>query len=92
MGTCSGVPGAPGVPGVPGVPIHNGLGSKGDRGEKGSAGKTGPKGNLGQQGPPGEYCTLHSMSWQQCVWNRYNDENIGLIQVIIQKQSVRALN
>ncbi|XP_062501922.1 collagen triple helix repeat-containing protein 1-like [Corticium candelabrum] len=92
----AGVPGVPGSPGLHGSPGREGIkgekglngerGLVGDVGSKGNAGKIGPqgpqgprgiKGDTGRKGEKGEAMTLN---WKQCVWNRNDNKDSGLIQ------------
>ena len=52
-----------------------GMGQMGLRGEKGA------KGTLGDPGPRGENGTVNSINWKQCVWNKQDSKDTGLIQV-----------
>ncbi|XP_065836120.1 collagen triple helix repeat-containing protein 1-like [Oscarella lobularis] len=94
-GVCSGIPGIPGTPGHNGLPGRDGLqgqkgseGARGAKGDKGIVGKTGPKGkgekgpkgSTGEPGPQGENGTFYSINWKQCVWNREDEKDTGLIQ------------
>ena len=79
----AGAPGVPGSPGLHGLPGRDGIkgerGLVGDVGSKGNAGKIGPQGPRGIKGEKGGTTTLN---WKQCVWNRYDTKENGLIQVI----------
>ncbi|XP_062514147.1 collagen triple helix repeat-containing protein 1-like isoform X2 [Corticium candelabrum] len=92
----AGVPGVPGSPGVNGSPGRDGMkGEKGMNGEKGLVGDVGGKGNAGKIGPQGpqgprgikgetgrkgEKGEAMTLNWKQCVWNREDDKDSGLIQ------------
>ncbi|XP_065835767.1 collagen triple helix repeat-containing protein 1-like [Oscarella lobularis] len=57
-----------------------GIGQMGLRGEKGA------KGNLGDPGPRGENGTVNSINWKQCVWNKQDPKDTGLIQECVFKK------
>ncbi|XP_062521728.1 collectin-10-like [Corticium candelabrum] len=90
--TCvsAGVPGIPGSPGVNGSPGRDGMkGGKGIKGEKGLVGDVGSKGNAGKIGPQGRQGIKGetggkgegmTLNWKQCVWNRNDAKDSGLIQ------------
>ena len=70
--------GAPGIPGIPGVPGRHGTtGSRGPAGEKGEPGERG-----------NNYVELVKSNWKQCVWNRRDIKDSGLIQV----ENLRIIN
>ncbi|XP_062514121.1 collagen triple helix repeat-containing protein 1-like isoform X1 [Corticium candelabrum] len=96
MCVSAGVPGVNGSPGRDGMKGEKGTngekgikgkrGLVGDVGGKGNAGKLGPqgpkglqgrKGETGKKGEKGEAVTLN---WKQCVWNREDPKDSGLIQ------------
>ena len=62
--------GHPGIPGSPGLPGP--YGRDGAKGEKGERGTKGGKGEVGAQTPS---------NWKQCVWNKGDDRDHGLLQV-----------
>ncbi|XP_062502129.1 collagen triple helix repeat-containing protein 1-like isoform X2 [Corticium candelabrum] len=82
--------GAQGIKGEEGIKGERGLvGLPGDVGGKGNAGKIGPQGSQGPQGPRGikgetgrkeEKGEAMTLNWKQCVWNREDGKDSGLIQ------------
>ncbi len=70
--TTCGSPGIPGIPGVPGNPGRDGM--PGSRGLAGAKGEPGERGN--------DYVDLVKSNWKQCVWNRRDGKDTGLIQVL----------
>ncbi|XP_062509882.1 otolin-1-like [Corticium candelabrum] len=85
-----GVPGVPGSPGLNGSPGRDGMkGEKGVKGENGLAGDVGGKGNAGKIGPQGPQGIRGEkgrkgeaaiLNWKQCVWDREDNKDRGLIQ------------
>ena len=61
------------------------VGERGPIGEIGQMeikGKKGVKGHFGDPGPQGENGTVHSTNWKQCVWNRLDHTDTGLLKVL----------
>ena len=66
-----GICGSPGIPGVPGSPGRDGM--------PGSSGPAGAKGEPGER--ESDDVDLVKSNWKQCVWNRQDNKDTGLIQV-----------
>ncbi|XP_062511691.1 collagen triple helix repeat-containing protein 1-like isoform X2 [Corticium candelabrum] len=76
-----GIKGEEGGKGEKGIKGERGLvgdvGGEGKAGERGPQGPRGIEGVTGRKGEKGEAMTLN---WKQCVWNRLDGKNSGLIQ------------
>ncbi|XP_062519986.1 collagen triple helix repeat-containing protein 1-like isoform X2 [Corticium candelabrum] len=55
-------------------------GKTGSKGEEGLVGDAGPQGIKGEEGRKGEKGEVMTLNWKQCVWNRNDVKNSGLIQ------------
>lgn len=76
---CPGINGHPGIPGSPGLPGP--FGRDGAKGEKGETGSKGEKGEQGKPGAEGEASLQTPSNWKQCVWQKSDSKDNGLIRV-----------